>query len=283
MFQTLQQAVDYIILVDNTEHGTYWINDLYRQNPDTSTRCSGVKCFQPFKNLGVASAQNLAVDFVVQHFDDDNKVIFFDQDSVISPDLPACLAQAFERLSLTTMVAAVGPSFVDEQKSFVYPQVNWSKSGIFQRFIPDPSEHHQPVCSLISSGMLTNVRCLKDIGGYDDSLFIDYVDTDWCLKAQSKNYELYIIPSIQMQHAIGSKSIRVLGRNLSVHSAVRRYYMIRNSFFMLRKPYVAKRLALSFIYRTSVHHFILIMLTPSRCAQLSAFFRGLINGIRHKK
>lgn len=281
-FQVLQRAVDCVVLVDNTESGTDWLDGLCDQ-------CVGgegdiaLKVFQPLKNLGMAAAQNIALDFVFQHFSDQDKVIFFDQDSEIPSHLPTSLAQEFEQLSLDEPVAAVGPSFMDEQKGFIYSQVQWSESGIFKRFIPDEMQNQQQVCSLISSGMLTSVECLKAVGGYDELLFIDYVDTDWCLKAQSKGYALYVIPAVVMRHAIGAKSVRVLGRNISVHSAERRYYMLRNSFFMLRKPYVGKWLALSFVYRTLVHHLILILMTPDRKKQISALFKGIINGVLNIK
>jgi rhamnosyltransferase len=281
-FQVLQRSVDCIVLVDNTESGTDWLGGLCGQYPEMAEHVV-FKCFQPLENLGIAAAQNLALDFVFQHFSDQDKVIFFDQDSEIPSHLPASLTQEFERLSFDEPVAAVGPSFMDEQKGFVYPQVNWSASGIFKRFIPDEAQNQQRVCSLISSGMLTSVECLKEVGGYDELLFIDYVDTDWCLKAQSKGYVLYVIPSVVMRHAIGAKSVRVLGRDLSVHSAKRRYYMLRNSFFMLRKPYVGKWLALSFVYRTLVHHLILILMTPDRRKQISALLKGIINGVLNIK
>lgn len=281
-FQVLLQAVDCVVLVDNTELGTDWLDELCSRYIDDIA--SGVfRCFQPKQNLGIAAAQNLALDFVFCHYSNQDKVIFFDQDSEIPPHLPASLARAFERLSVHTPIAAIGPSFTDEHKGFVYPQVNWSKRGAFQRFMPDLTQDHQPVCSLISSGMLTTIDVLKDIGGYDERLFIDYVDTDWCLKAQSKGYTLYVIPSIQMQHAIGAKSIRVFGRYLSVHSPTRRYYMLRNSLFMSRKPYVSGWLAMSFVFRTLVHHMILIVMVPGRRKQISAFVKGMIDGVVNAK
>lgn len=274
--------MDSVVLVDNTESGTSWLDGLCVQ-PTCSSSDTSLYCIKPCKNLGIAAAQNLALDFVLAQYNEQDKVIFFDQDSKIPSDLPYSLAQAFEQLNTGGDVAAVGPCFIDEQKSFTYPQVDWSKRGIFKRFIPDLAAHYQSVCSLISSGMLTSVGMLMDIGRYDEQLFIDYVDTDWCLKAQSMGYKLYVVPSIQMQHSIGSKSIRVFGRHLSVHSAERRYYMMRNSFFMLRKPYVSKRLALSFIYRTLVHHVILIVMVSGRKKQISAFFKGILDGVVNVK
>jgi len=276
--ELLEQAVDHIILVDNTEAGTLWLSENYPEAEKTLN----VTYFQPMKNLGIAAAQNMALEYAFSHFDDDDKVIFFDQDSSISIDLPHCLAQAYDRLSINHSIAAVGPSFVDEKKGFIYPQVSWNKFGSFQRFIPNTELSEQKTAALISSGMLTSIYTFKQVGLYDDVLFIDYVDTDWCLKAQAKGFELYVIPSISMMHSIGAKSIKVFGRYFTVHSPLRRYYMIRNSFFMAKKEYVKPTLALTFICRTSLHHLLLILLDCHKKEHLRALLKGLLDGYLNK-
>lgn len=274
----LQRAVDHIVLVDNSETSTQWLSESWRQSLTTPDQ---VSIIAPGKNLGIAAAQNLALASLLLTSNDQDHVIFFDQDSSIPDTLPAQLVQAFERLNQGLPVAAVGPSFIDQQKGFTYPQVAWSKRGIFQRFIPDAQQSEQAVCALISSGMLTSIKRLKEVGVFDAALFIDYVDTDWSLKAQAKGLQLYVIPTVTMQHAIGNKSVRVLGRELSVHTPLRRYYMMRNSLVMLKKSHVSTRLGLSFIYRTLVHHLIIITLETGRLKQAAALLKGLKDGLKH--
>lgn len=278
--QLLHQAVDHVVLVDNTELGSPWVREFEIISRESH---ASFTCFQPKVNLGIAAAQNLALKFIFAHFNDQDSVIFFDQDSTIPTQLPRHLANKFSQLSKVHLVGAVGPSFAHEHKGFVYWQVRWGGLGTFQRFLPDRMKSEESVCALISSGMLTSIGVLKDVGGYDDSLFIDYVDTDWCLKAQSKGYVLFVIPSEQMLHTIGGKSIRLFGRNISAHSPLRRFYMIRNSFFMMRKPYVGKLLGFSFIGRTILHHLILIVLLPDRKKQISALLKGIVNGMLNIK
>ena len=275
----LQQALDYCVLVDNTELGTAWLaaelDTLFSNN-------STFYCLSPMKNLGIAAAQNLALEHIYQNFSDRDYVVFFDQDSQVPLSLPRQLAQAFDRLNHFEPVAAVGPNLLDTQKSFIYPQMKWSVCGMFRRFAPDLQQTEQKVAALISSGMLSKVARLKQVGEFDAGLFIDYVDIDWSLKAQSLGLSLYVIPKLSMIHSIGIKSTRVLGRNLSLHSPQRRYYMLRNSIIMLKKHYVTRRLGLSFIYRTLIHHLIIITLEPGRAKQLHALIKGLKDGIKYK-
>ena len=83
--------------------------------------------------------------------------------------------------------------------------------------------------------MLVPVSTLKDIGLMKEELFIDYVDIEWCLRAASKKFNFYAIPSATMSHAIGDERKSVLGREISIHSPfLRRYYLARNSIYMLR-------------------------------------------------
>ncbi|WP_410506448.1 hypothetical protein [Marinomonas sp. GJ51-6] len=273
--ERLKYAVDNAILVDNTEEGTGWLTEKLFKS-------SNITCFQPRQNLGVAVAQNMGIKYVYERFSDEDKVIFFDQDSFVPIDLPLLLARAHDKLNITRQVAAVEPNFIDQSKGFTYPQVAWSKLGVFKRFMPNVKHNEQKAAMLISSGMLTDVKTLKQVGEYDESLFIDYVDTDWCLKAQVKGFELYVMPNIKMIHSIGVKSLKLLGHNLTVHPPLRRYYMMRNSLFMAKKEYVDSALATMFMFRTVLHHLLLILCDNHKGLNAKAFIKGLLDGSSNK-
>lgn len=72
----------------------------------------------------------------------------------------------------------------------------------------------------------------------DESLFIDYVDTEWCLRAIAKGYKVYAATSAKMSHAIGDKAIKVLAWHVPVHSAFRRYYRLRNGLLLARMKHI---------------------------------------------
>jgi rhamnosyltransferase len=272
----LKQAVDYLLIIDNTETGTLWLGSELEYIFDSPTEYGYITLLA---NLGIAEAQNIALRKVFNDYSDRDHVIFLDQDSAIDSAMPRQLAQAFERLNQWHDVAAVGPSFIDAKKGFTYPQVAWSPKKQFKRFIPNMAENEQSVCALISSGMVSSVKRLKEVGEFDTALFIDYVDIDWSLKAQSQGLALYVIPGLRMRHSIGSNSIRIAGRELSVHPAQRRYYMMRNSIRMFKKHYVNTRLGWSFIYKTLIHHLIIIALQPNRIEQIKALLRGMHHGL----
>ena len=79
---------------------------------------------------------------------------------------------------------------------------------------------------------------IKHIGYMLEDSFIDYIDVEWSLRAKKFGYKLFITSKSSMAHSIGDKRISFFGRTISCHSPLRRYYLVRNSFKMLRLPYV---------------------------------------------
>lgn len=61
-------------------------------------------------------------------------------------------------------------------------------------------------------------------------IFIDYVDTEWCFRALSKGYKLYMSEKAVMRHSVGDDTINLLNFKIPVHSGYRRYYRVRNLF-----------------------------------------------------
>jgi rhamnosyltransferase len=111
---------------------------------------------------------------------------------------------------------------------------------------------------LISSGCLIPVKVLTDIGLMDESLFIDYVDTEWGLRASQRGYRLLGASGNLMQHRIGDASQRVWfgrWRQVAIHKSFRYYYIFRNSLILFHRPcsfkwrlFHLKRLLLLFVF-----------------------------------
>lgn len=55
----------------------------------------------------------------------------------------------------------------------------------------------------ITSGSLTNLDAWKAIGGFDEKLFIDLVDTEYDIRALMKGYCSYRINTVVLTHEIG--------------------------------------------------------------------------------
>jgi rhamnosyltransferase len=97
---------------------------------------------------------------------------------------------------------------------------------------------------LITSGSIVNLSLLEKLGGFDESLFIDYVDTEYCLRVMKAGYGVRKFKNISLNHSIGMASVHYSLKSFkktsrSLHTPVRLYYMMRN-YFYLRKKFKGK-------------------------------------------
>lgn len=88
---------------------------------------------------------------------------------------------------------------------------------------------------VMTSGNLINLEIYKKIKGFKDWLFIDCVDFDYCLNLKKNGYEIIQLNNAVLNHHLGNnKTYRFLWmkKSSSNHSAIRRYYMVRNRHYI---------------------------------------------------
>lgn len=102
------------------------------------------------------------------------------------------------------------------------------------------SDDPVPVLSTITSGNLVNLSLNDVIGKYNEQLFIDLVDAEYCYRANNLNYKIILFSNIVLTHKLGYvqygrslKNFRLTPRIL--HNPVRIYYIVRNCLYMLYK------------------------------------------------
>ena len=94
---------------------------------------------------------------------------------------------------------------------------------------------------LITSGSIIPISTTDLIGKFDENLFIDGVDTEYCLRIFNMNMQTILFNEITLRHQIGSP-IKKLTPFLTIeerkiHHPRRMYYITRN-FFYIRKKYL---------------------------------------------
>jgi len=110
------------------------------------------------------------------------------------------------------------------------------------------SFQHIEVPGAITSGNIISVEHALKIGGFEEKLFIDEVDFEFCYRGQLKGYKSYQISGIEMQHTIGnpvSKKLLWLKWTPTNHGRVRKYYVTRNKLWVYKK-YHKQLVAVSF-------------------------------------
>ena len=93
---------------------------------------------------------------------------------------------------------------------------------------------------LITSGSLLNLDAFSKVGPFDEKLFIDEVDHEYCYRAICKGFKIIQFTHIFLEHQLGqNKQVnRLKGgvKTASFHSPLRLYYMVRN-FLYVRNLY----------------------------------------------
>ena len=88
----------------------------------------------------------------------------------------------------------------------------------------------------ITSGNLVHLSVYERIGLYHEDLFIDCVDIDFSLRVRKGGMSIHLVEDAILFHAVGEPTPgRAPIKFYTAHSRLRRYYLFRNSVYILRK------------------------------------------------
>jgi rhamnosyltransferase len=237
------------------------------------------------RNYGVAYAQNRGLEAARAR--DYSFALILDQDSVPSPGMVRALAAAIaEAEHAGHRVSAAGPRYVDPRtgkESFFLALGGWR----FRKLAcaDQPGQAFLKADWLISSGTLVRMEAIGDVGLMNEALFIDDVDTEWCLRARSKGYAVLGACNAVMNHTLGARTVKVrLQRehDVPVHSPLRLYYMVRNHFLLMRMPHVPWRWWLPNSKRLIFMLVLFAVFIPPRAGNLAMMLRGFRDGLRNR-
>ena len=170
-------------------------------------------------NKGIAKRLNEAAYKAIE--DGSDWLLTMDQDSYFAGEALDKYMQAVEHYAKPEDVAMFGIEYdkrlVSKKEGFSYKQVT----------------------HLITSGSLVNLRAFKVIGDFDEKLFIDHVDHEYCFRSIQKKYSIIKFDNISLNHSLGIVSKHRSLKNLkstprALHSPVRIYYMTRNFLYLNR-------------------------------------------------
>lgn len=104
--------------------------------------------------------------------------------------------------------------------------------------------HTEPLITdqLITSGTLLNLSLFRQIGPFDENLFIDAVDHDYAIRVLQKGFKMIQFRHIHLLHTIGKmeerasiKTFFLVKKLKQIHSPIRCYYMYRNALYLQHK------------------------------------------------
>ncbi len=242
---------------------------------------SGVQLMPQGRNLGIATALNLGVARAAElGF---SHALLFDQDSRPERGFAAALAATARS---HPRAAVVVPRIV-EQGAAPRPY-RWARRHPRLRFVFERvacGEADLPeVTMAITSGSLVEIDAWRALGGVDEALFIDYVDTDHCLRVARSGRTIAVSAGAVLLHRLGDRrDRRVAGVSLrpTNHAPVRHYFMARNRVHLWRRHAFARPDWAAFDLSYLVYNTFRVLLSEeSRWRKLKAMALGTWDGLR---
>lgn len=264
--QRVKGQVDECILVDNNSNNIDEVKSLAADE--------GIRVIHLDKNEGIASAQNKGFAYFDSKFFE--WVLTLDQDSLIPYD-------TLEKYKNTKKMDRESTAIISAK----YFDRNWTDSQK-EALVYQGKENVIEKKLVISSGNLVRVLSWKKVDGFDESLFIDMVDYDFCVKLGIAHYKIWQANNIVMEHAVGDvihkpilEKILLLPETglLADHSAFRQYYIYRNTIiFNKRFPNVEnkKMMVLRTIFSTRR-----MLIYKNTMSKIRASMKGIIDGIKY--
>jgi len=238
---------------------------------------AGIELLHHGNRHGIAGAFNCGLRVLFERGAD--AVALFDQDSEAPSGYFDVMRDRCASVNGTAFMA--GPRIFDENDQRFLPELSTSGLGV-ERLSLRMDAGLQRCAFLISSGCVISREAFARLGRFDESLFIDHVDTEYCLRALLCNVPVYIVPSLVLLHRIGTRHRHQLGPfevTTMNHPAFRRYYSARNAMqlalqYGLRLPVAVVPNLLTLWQIVQI-----VLLEKHKLDKLNAIALGLIDGL----
>ncbi len=214
------------------------------------------------RNLGIAVALNRIVLFAKTY--GAQWVFTLDQDSVVESNL-------ISEYSKYVNIPNVG------MLSCIIKDRNTKK-------ITALSQPYVEIESCITSGSYLKIDAWETTGGFDEKMFIDYVDFDMCQMLLENNYKIIRINYQGLLHEVGhSHMAKFMGKEEVIfnHSAFRKYYIVRNRFYYVRKHkyYIDKKREYLRIFK---YILLVLLFEDDKFNKGKQMIKGIFDGIHMK-
>lgn len=306
--RALLGQVAHIFIVDNASSNAsaHWLAGC-----DSAQAGTQLHFLPQNDNHGIGAAHNIGIQAALAHRM--AYVLLLDQDSIVAPDMVHQLRSAHLRLRAQgQQVAALGPRYRSAESESATLS-DFVRVGLLRfthhgcdagQDTPGSDEDAHDASTdtgtdadaltatkviaadfLVSSGSLIPVDALATIGMMDASLFIDHVDTEWCLRARSAGWHIYGVCSAVMTHTLGENRRKVWflrWRNVPFHQPFRYYYMFRNSVLLYRRGYMPWRWKLADFVRCLKMWLFFALMSPNRLNCLHMMGLGVLDGLQNR-
>ncbi len=245
--KTYLNSIDLLYVIDNSSvsHEEYFIFS------------DKISYIANMNNLGVARALNQAATKSIQQGFD--YLLTMDQDSFFPTSSIKEYEKVFKKIKDLENPAVIGisPKLLNSNLETLinsdYEKVNW----------------------VITSGSIINLNIYNQLGGFNETLFIDCVDYDYCLRAILAGHKVFKCKNIILYHIGGSPKL-IMGFHIGLYSSERIYFIARNSLYLWKTYFkgfpklITKNIIFSLVFCFLPN----IIFANNKKKTLAAFFKG---------
>lgn len=199
-----------VLLIDNSETSFFDFDHLQDTEPDFS-----FTLIRNGRNEGIAAALNRAC--AVAREQGCQWLLTMDQDSIFDASAAATLLNYAG--AARAGVAIVSPYHVTPGAT-----------------VPHFLREAEPIRFTMTSGNLLRLAAVQACGPFEEKLFIDSVDHEYCLRLRKAGFDIVRVNSARLLHPQGSMTYTrflFFKWKTSHHNPVRRYYMARNRWYVM--------------------------------------------------
>ena len=236
-----------------------------------------IRLIKNHENLGIARALN---QILLYARDRGYKwTLSLDQDSVI---LPGLLNDYEQIIAECKRKKETDQEAVASNKLAMLTTIYQDRNSTLKAMT---NGEYEEVSECITSASYANVDVLLEVGGYDEKMFIDFVDYDICATLREHGYKIARNNKTELVHEVGkARTVSLFGVKTNVHneSAFRKYYQTRNHLYYIKKHKSSVNKLVE--YRRIVKLCILTLLyKDDRWNKLKAMYRGVRDSHEMKK
>jgi len=225
--------VDELIVIDNgSEAGRAGqLRALVARMKERSVRATITERFGA-ENRGLALAFNEAIAIAETH--GHRFILFLDHDSVLAAGAVDRLGEAFEQLNRSGPLGAV-EAYNDEPMTL--PTDEFLR-GHFERTGAAARAGAVPDYLLTNSGLFVPVQVAREVGGFDESYFLDALDFEFGLRLWSRGFRVFKVDAARIRHQRGERATSTESRSSWQYrrvAPIRHYYVGRDVVRTLRK------------------------------------------------
>jgi rhamnosyltransferase len=204
--------VDFLIIVDNTDN----------QDLAETLTASPTLCYSPMgTNSGIAAALNVAAHIAIdKRF---TWMLMLDQDSVMDEGTYDAIKDAIGNV-VAPDVAILAPIQV---------------SKLNDHRVLNAADPILTVNQMMTSGSALKLDAFSHCGPFEEKLFIDHVDNEYCFRLTRAGYKIQQLTKVTLDHSLGEilEGRLLFGRPFQYvsHKPFRSYYYVRNGFYVASK------------------------------------------------